>query len=191
MSVIGGLLTDSGFFFLFSGVCIMASKPHPPLMKKHSQTDLISRLKSRKILGVGGEDDDGEVHRSKVRWQHVMFYSFKVWVVVVVVFFFQDPFARQMLMWSFIRQERHLNGNTLVETEELWIAVKSHIGLLIGTSLLWRSHCALLVHRIWSAHSHAFVQLRWDLHDTSGRCAASYSSFFKHCLTISYHSYEG
>lgn len=50
-----------------SGVCAMASKPHPPLMKKHSQTDLISRLKSRKILGVGGEDDDGEVHRSKVR----------------------------------------------------------------------------------------------------------------------------
>ncbi|KAM9815801.1 tumor protein p53-inducible protein 11-like isoform 1-T2 [Syngnathus typhle] len=44
----------------------MASKTHPPLMKKHSQTDLISRLKSRKILGVGGEDDDGEVHRSKI-----------------------------------------------------------------------------------------------------------------------------
>lgn len=44
----------------------MASKPHPPLMKKHSQTDLISRLKSRKVLGVGGEDDDGEVHRSKI-----------------------------------------------------------------------------------------------------------------------------
>ncbi|CAI5665158.1 unnamed protein product [Oreochromis niloticus] len=43
----------------------MASKPPAPLMKKHSQTDLISRLKSRKILGVGGEDDDGEVHRSK------------------------------------------------------------------------------------------------------------------------------
>uniref|UniRef100_A0AAQ5ZYE3 Tumor protein p53-inducible protein 11 n=3 Tax=Amphiprion TaxID=80969 RepID=A0AAQ5ZYE3_AMPOC len=47
-------------------VCTMTSKPHPPLMKKHSQTDLISRLKSRKILGVGGEDDDGEVHRSKI-----------------------------------------------------------------------------------------------------------------------------
>uniref|UniRef100_A0AAZ1XYB8 Tumor protein p53-inducible protein 11 n=1 Tax=Oreochromis aureus TaxID=47969 RepID=A0AAZ1XYB8_OREAU len=44
----------------------MASKPPAPLMKKHSQTDLISRLKSRKILGVGGEDDDGEVHRSKI-----------------------------------------------------------------------------------------------------------------------------
>lgn len=44
-------------------------------MKKHSQTDLISRLKSRKILGVGGEDDDGEVHRSKVRLRHAMFYS--------------------------------------------------------------------------------------------------------------------
>ncbi|KAL2076939.1 hypothetical protein ACEWY4_027452 [Coilia grayii] len=38
----------------------------PPLMKKHSQTDLVSRLKTRKVLGVGGEDDDGEVHRSKI-----------------------------------------------------------------------------------------------------------------------------
>ncbi|NXU80668.1 P5I11 protein, partial [Oreotrochilus melanogaster] len=45
----------------------MAGKQPPPLMKKHSQTDLVSRLKTRKILGVGGEDDDGEVHRSKVR----------------------------------------------------------------------------------------------------------------------------
>ncbi|XP_048113336.1 tumor protein p53-inducible protein 11-like isoform X1 [Alosa alosa] len=44
----------------------MAGKSHPPLMKKHSQTDLVSRLKTRKILGVGGEDDDGEVHRSKI-----------------------------------------------------------------------------------------------------------------------------
>lgn len=47
-------------------------------MKKHSQTDLISRLKSRKILGVGGEDDDGEVHRSKVRLLHMnIFQSFE------------------------------------------------------------------------------------------------------------------
>ncbi|XP_066439571.1 tumor protein p53-inducible protein 11 [Eleutherodactylus coqui] len=44
----------------------MAAKSPPPLMKKHSQTDLVSRLKTRKILGVGGEDDDGEVHRSKI-----------------------------------------------------------------------------------------------------------------------------
>ncbi|XP_007666215.1 tumor protein p53-inducible protein 11 [Ornithorhynchus anatinus] len=44
----------------------MAAKQPPPLMKKHSQTDLVSRLKTRKILGVGGEDDDGEVHRSKI-----------------------------------------------------------------------------------------------------------------------------
>ncbi|TWW75927.1 Tumor protein p53-inducible protein 11 p53-induced gene 11 protein [Takifugu flavidus] len=51
---------------VLSGVCTMTSKSHPPLMKKHSQTDLISRLKSRKILGVGGEDDEGEVHRSKI-----------------------------------------------------------------------------------------------------------------------------
>lgn len=53
----------------------MASKPPAPLMKKHSQTDLISRLKSRKILGVGGEDDDGEVHRSKVRLHHINIFQ--------------------------------------------------------------------------------------------------------------------
>lgn len=62
--------------FLFScQVCTMASKPPAPLMKKHSQTDLISRLKSRKILGVGGEDDDGEVHRSKVRLHHINIFQ--------------------------------------------------------------------------------------------------------------------
>ncbi|XP_067105347.1 tumor protein p53-inducible protein 11-like [Osmerus mordax] len=44
----------------------MSNKHHPPLMKKHSQTDLVSRLKTRKVLGVGGEDDDGEIHRSKI-----------------------------------------------------------------------------------------------------------------------------
>ncbi|XP_069479407.1 tumor protein p53-inducible protein 11 [Ambystoma mexicanum] len=44
----------------------MSTKQPPPLMKKHSQSDLVSRLKTRKILGVGGEDDDGEVHRSKI-----------------------------------------------------------------------------------------------------------------------------
>ncbi|XP_063802158.1 tumor protein p53-inducible protein 11 [Pseudophryne corroboree] len=44
----------------------MTTKSPPPLMKKHSQSDLVSRLKTRKILGVGGEDDDGEVHRSKI-----------------------------------------------------------------------------------------------------------------------------
>lgn len=56
--------SDSSLKCLLSSAA-MASTP-PPLMKKHSQTDLVSRLKSRKVLGVGGEDDDGEVHRSKV-----------------------------------------------------------------------------------------------------------------------------
>uniref|UniRef100_A0A4W3GT82 Tumor protein p53-inducible protein 11 n=1 Tax=Callorhinchus milii TaxID=7868 RepID=A0A4W3GT82_CALMI len=45
----------------------MADKIRSSLLKKHSQSDLVSRLKSRKVLGVGGEDDEGEVHRSKVK----------------------------------------------------------------------------------------------------------------------------
>ena len=36
------------------------------LFRKHSSGDLHSRLKTRKLLGVG-ETDDGDVHRSKVR----------------------------------------------------------------------------------------------------------------------------
>lgn len=59
-------LSDSSLKCLLS-FAAMSSTP-PPLMKKHSQTDLVSRLKSRKVLGVGGEDDDGEVHRSKVTY---------------------------------------------------------------------------------------------------------------------------
>ncbi|KAM6960863.1 tumor protein p53-inducible protein 11b isoform 1-T3 [Aplochiton taeniatus] len=73
----------------------MASKPHPPLMKKHSQTDLVSRLKTRKILGVGGEDDDGEVHRSKISQMlgnDVKFairepVGLRVWILVSAVAF--------------------------------------------------------------------------------------------------------
>ena len=36
------------------------------IFRKHSSGDLHSRLKTRKLLGVG-ETDDGDVHRSKVR----------------------------------------------------------------------------------------------------------------------------
>uniref|UniRef100_A0A8C8G5G7 Tumor protein p53-inducible protein 11 n=1 Tax=Oncorhynchus tshawytscha TaxID=74940 RepID=A0A8C8G5G7_ONCTS len=73
----------------------MASKPHPPLMKKHSQSDLVSRLKTRKILGVGGEDDDGEVHRSKlsqmlgndIKYQVREPVGLRVWILISAVAF--------------------------------------------------------------------------------------------------------
>ncbi|MBN3306716.1 tumor protein p53-inducible protein 11 isoform X2 [Amia ocellicauda] len=73
----------------------MGSKPHPPLMKKHSQTDLVSRLKTRKILGVGGEDDEGEVHRSKISQvlgNEIKFavrepLGIRVWLLVSAVMF--------------------------------------------------------------------------------------------------------
>ncbi|XP_069751616.1 tumor protein p53-inducible protein 11-like isoform X2 [Narcine bancroftii] len=60
------IIAVSGYEQVWLSQVAMAAKQHPPLMKKHSQTDLVSRLKSRKILGVGGEDDDGEIHRSKI-----------------------------------------------------------------------------------------------------------------------------
>ncbi|XP_069037702.1 tumor protein p53-inducible protein 11 isoform X2 [Lepisosteus oculatus] len=79
----------------WSAATYMATKPHPPLMKKHSQTDLVSRLKTRKILGVGGEDDDGEVHRSKISQvlgNEIKFavrepLGLRVWLLVSAVLF--------------------------------------------------------------------------------------------------------
>ncbi|XP_048377595.1 tumor protein p53-inducible protein 11-like [Stegostoma tigrinum] len=68
----------------------MAVKPHGSLLKKHSQTDLVSRLKSRKILGVGGEDDEGEVHRSKI--SQMLGNEFK--------FALHEPFG--LRYWQFI-----------------------------------------------------------------------------------------
>ncbi|XP_028734827.1 tumor protein p53-inducible protein 11 isoform X2 [Peromyscus leucopus] len=73
----------------------MAAKQPPPLMKKHSQTDLVSRLKTRKILGVGGEDDDGEVHRSKI--SQVLGNEIK--------FAVREPLGsgeEQVLVWQFL-----------------------------------------------------------------------------------------
>uniref|UniRef100_A0A8C6ZJ18 Tumor protein p53-inducible protein 11 n=1 Tax=Nothoprocta perdicaria TaxID=30464 RepID=A0A8C6ZJ18_NOTPE len=65
----------------------MATKQPPPLMKKHSQTDLVSRLKTRKILGVGGEDDDGEVHRSKLTLGSLFSLLRRVWQLVSAIMF--------------------------------------------------------------------------------------------------------
>lgn len=79
----------------------MSSIHHPPLMKKHSQTDLVSRLKTRKVLGVGGEDDDGEVHRSKISQMLGNEMKFglrepvglRVWILISAVLFTSIAFV--------------------------------------------------------------------------------------------------
>ncbi|XP_060580953.1 uncharacterized protein LOC132737636 isoform X1 [Ruditapes philippinarum] len=49
-----------------AGSAVSRRAPHlHKLEKKHSSGDLHSRLKTRKLLGVG-ETDDGDVHRSKL-----------------------------------------------------------------------------------------------------------------------------
>ncbi|KAL7992301.1 hypothetical protein Chor_016557 [Crotalus horridus] len=83
----------------------MATKQPPPLMKKHSQTDLVSRLKTRKILGVGGEDDDGEVHRSKGGSESVYsFCSFEFQISQVlgneIKFAVREPLG--LRVWQFV-----------------------------------------------------------------------------------------
>ncbi|KAI4880912.1 hypothetical protein NFI96_029786 [Prochilodus magdalenae] len=116
----------------------MASKPHPPLMKKHSQTDLVSRLKTRKVLGVGGEDDDGEVHRSKISQvlgNEIKFsvrepVGLRLWILVSAVLF--TATALMALVFPNLLYE------IIFELTTTRISVRLYGGALLSISLiLW------------------------------------------------------
>ncbi|XP_019406812.1 PREDICTED: tumor protein p53-inducible protein 11 [Crocodylus porosus] len=138
----------------------MATKQPPPLMKKHSQTDLVSRLKTRKILGVGGEDDDGEVHRSKISqvlgneikfavrepiglrvWQFVSAIIFSG--VAIMAFTFPDQ------LYDAIFEEESVNSKT---------PIRLYGGALLSISLI-----------MWNAlYTAEKVIIRWTL--LTGAC---------------------
>ncbi|XP_078334995.1 tumor protein p53-inducible protein 11-like isoform X3 [Crassostrea virginica] len=73
------------------------------LEKKHSSGDLHSRLKTRKLLGVG-ETDDGDVHRSKL--SQILGHSdqlyirlppgLRIWQIVMAII------MSTMALWAFI-----------------------------------------------------------------------------------------
>ncbi|XP_051899123.1 tumor protein p53-inducible protein 11-like [Pristis pectinata] len=118
----------------------MSVKQHSPLLKKHSQTDLVSRLKSRKILGVGVKDIDGEFHRSKI--SQMLGNEFK--------FAFHEPFG--LRYWQFISAiafsavgilallfPRMLHG-WLFQEEHSWSCIATlrfHGGALLSISLIF------------------------------------------------------
>lgn len=66
----------------------MSVEQHCPLVKKHSQSDLVSRLKSRRVLGMGTAD--GEFHQSKI--SQMLGNEFK--------FVFHEPFG--LRFWQFM-----------------------------------------------------------------------------------------
>ncbi|XP_032869247.1 tumor protein p53-inducible protein 11-like isoform X2 [Amblyraja radiata] len=69
---------------------MMSVEQHCPLVKKHSQSDLVSRLKSRRVLGMGVKAADGEFHRSKI--SQMLGNEFK--------FAFHEPFG--LRFWQFM-----------------------------------------------------------------------------------------
>ncbi|XP_067875731.1 tumor protein p53-inducible protein 11-like [Heterodontus francisci] len=121
----------------------MAVKAPSSLLKKHSQTDLVSRLKSRKILGVGGKDDKGEVHRSKISqmlgnefkftlhepfglrcWQFLSAVTFSIAGILALVF------PRMLHDWLF-QEEYRLSCKA---------SLRLHGGALLSISLiLWNA----------------------------------------------------
>ncbi|KAL6469023.1 hypothetical protein MHYP_G00225470 [Metynnis hypsauchen] len=116
----------------------MASKPHPPLVKKHSQTDLVSRLKTRKVLGVGGEDDDGEVHRSKISQMlgnEIKFsvrepIGLRLWILISAVLFT----ATALMALAFPNQLYEI----IFELTTTRISIRLYGGALLSISLiLW------------------------------------------------------
>ncbi|XP_072348344.1 tumor protein p53-inducible protein 11-like [Scyliorhinus torazame] len=135
---------------------MMAVKSHNSLLKKHSQTDLVSRLKSRKILGVGGEDDEGEVHRSKI--SQMLGNEFK--------FALHEPYG--LRCWQFtsavtftiagilaLVSPRMLHGWLLLEEyrPSCKASLRLHGGALLSISLI-----------LWSAfHTSEKTIIRWTL----------------------------
>ncbi|XP_036443276.1 tumor protein p53-inducible protein 11a isoform X1 [Colossoma macropomum] len=116
----------------------MASKSHPPLVKKHSQTDLVSRLKTRKVLGVGGEDDDGEVHRSKISQvlgNEIKFsvrepIGLRLWILISAVLFT----ATALMALAFPNQLYEI----IFELTTTRISIRLYGGALLSISLiLW------------------------------------------------------
>ncbi|KAI8783403.1 tumor protein p53-inducible protein 11 isoform X2, partial [Biomphalaria glabrata] len=64
------------------------------LLRKHSSGDLHSRLKTRKLLGVG-ETDDGDIHRSKLsqilghsdQLYIRLPYGLRIWQLLIAIMF--------------------------------------------------------------------------------------------------------
>ncbi|KAK3102840.1 hypothetical protein FSP39_014337 [Pinctada imbricata] len=86
-------------------------------LRKHSSGDLHSRLKTRKLLGVG-ETDDGDVHRSKlsqILGHNDQLYvrlppGLRIWQIVLAVIF------SIMALWAFIFPVHMFN--TVFESED-------------------------------------------------------------------------
>uniref|UniRef100_A0A4X1SF86 Tumor protein p53-inducible protein 11 n=1 Tax=Sus scrofa TaxID=9823 RepID=A0A4X1SF86_PIG len=132
----------------------MAAKQPPPLMKKHSQTDLVSRLKTRKILGVGGEDDDGEVHRSKISQvlgNEIKFavrepLGLRVWQFVSAVLFSSIAIMALAFpdrLYHAVFDAAHVTSKT---------PIRLYGGALLSISLI-----------MWNAYTAEKVIIRWTL----------------------------
>ncbi|CAG2195775.1 unnamed protein product [Mytilus edulis] len=121
--------------------------------EKHSSGDLHSRLKTRKLLGVG-ETDDGDVHRSKL--SQILGHSdqlyvrlppgLKIWQLVLALIF------TVIALWAFIFPS-HLYETTFGDTSlslVFWFMVKAVDKELIRLLLL----CSIIyftLHTIVSA----------------------------------------
>ncbi|XP_041365526.1 uncharacterized protein LOC121380660 isoform X2 [Gigantopelta aegis] len=108
-------------------------------LRKHSSGDLHSRLKTRKLLGVG-ETDDGDVHRSKLsqilghsdQLYIKLPYGLRIWQLLLAIMF------TVIALWALIFPA-HLFDITF-ETEEgkyLTLPVRLYGAALLSLSLLY------------------------------------------------------
>lgn len=61
-----GFIVEAWALFSWSGMILHITYSFLLFSRKHSSGDLHSRLKTRKMLGVGMVAEDGDIHRSKV-----------------------------------------------------------------------------------------------------------------------------
>ncbi|XP_059178912.1 tumor protein p53-inducible protein 11-like isoform X2 [Physella acuta] len=104
---------------------------------KHSSGDLHSRLKTRKLLGVG-ETDDGDIHRSKLsqilghsdQLYIRLPYGLRVWQLIMACMF------TFIGTWALILPS-HLFNTSLEGVDNITLPVRLYGGALISLSIVY------------------------------------------------------
>ncbi|CAG5132112.1 unnamed protein product [Candidula unifasciata] len=124
-----------------------SSDPQPPnvvnqflklLLRKHSSGDLHSRLKTRKLLGVG-ETDDGDIHRSKLsqilghsdQLYIKLPYGLRIWQIVMAIMFTMTG------LWALVLPSQIFQTLDTTEDHITSLPVRLYGGAVLSLSVVY------------------------------------------------------
>lgn len=119
---------------------LSARKSHPDHTVKHSSGDLHSRLKTRKLLGVG-ETDDGDVHRSKL--SQILGHSdqlyirlpsgLRIWQILLAILF------SVMSLWALIFPSHYFVSMYEIDGQGYTFPVRLYASALVCIAVMYWS----------------------------------------------------